>query len=256
MRSCLYECRVLHRRLSPKRHEFDYRIFLFLLDLDELDEIRREVPVFGVNEPNLYSLNDGDYFRIGRGTIRENLAAYLKSEGFVAVPARVCLLTLPRLLGYTFNPISVFFCFDAHDRPLVSVIQVGNTFGELKPFVVPKAAGAERFHARLPKQFYVSPFSELDLSFDFHFELPGERLTIRIDDYDKREKTLVSVLSGVRCPLTLRRLLLLSVKYPLVTFKVIFLIHFEALRLWLMRIPHRRKEADPHLQTGVFRARE
>ncbi len=256
MDSCLYECTVLHRRLSPKRHEFAYKIFLFLLDLDELDDIRRDVPIFGVNEPNLYSLNDADYFRLGTGSIRNNLLAYLKSEGVNAVPARVRLLTLPRLLGYTFNPISVFFCFDAHGRPLVSVVQVGNTFGELKPFVIPKVPEGSRFHARVPKHFYVSPFSALDLSFDFRLEVPGERLSIRIDDYDHQDKTLVSTLAGTRRPLTLGSLLFLSVQYPLVTLKIIFLIHFEALRLWLKRIPHRTKESDRHLQTGVFNARE
>jgi len=256
MHSCLYECTVLHRRLSPRRHEFVYRLFLFLLDLDELDDLRRDVPIFSVNEPNLYSLNDADYFRLGKGTIRQNLLSFLQSEGLAAVPARVRLLTLPRLLGYTFNPISVFFCFDAHDRPLTSVIQVGNTFGELKPFVIPKSGGGTAFHARVPKHFYVSPFSASDLSFDFRLDLPGDHLRIRIDDYDRGEKTLVSRLTGTRCPLTLGSLLFLSVKYPLVTLKIILLIHFEALRLWLKRIPHHRKESDPHLQTGVFRARE
>jgi len=139
---------------------------------------------------------------------------------------------------------------------LVSVVQVGNTFGELKPFVIPKAPEGARFHARVPKHFYVSPFSALDLSFDFHLDLPDERLCIRIDDYDHKEKTLVSTLAGNRRPLTLGSLLFLSFKYPLVTFKIILLIHFEALRLWLKGIPHRMKESDPNLQTGVFQARE
>jgi len=252
--SCLYECSVMHRRLSPKIHGFVYRIFLFYLDLDEADHLG--IPIFSTNAPNVYALHDSDYFRLGPGSLRENLLAFLRSERVAETPSRIRLLTLPRLLGYTFNPISVFFCFDAEGRPLTSVVQVGNTFGELKPFVVPRDPESPSFHARLPKHFYVSPFSSLDLEFDFRFDFPGEHLRILIDDYQGAEKTLVSTLTGSRRELTLGNLLFLSLKYPLVTLKIITLIHWEALRLWWKGTPHRAKESDPQLQTGVFRARK
>ncbi|TSA33088.1 MAG: DUF1365 domain-containing protein [Verrucomicrobiaceae bacterium] len=252
--SCLYECTVMHRRLSPKKHEFVYRIFLFFLDLDEVDHLG--IPIFSTNSPNVYALHDSDYFRLGGGSIRDNLLTFLRSEGVTEMPARIRLLTLPRLLGYTFNPISVFFCFDSENRPLTSVVQVGNTFGEFKPFVVPLDPESPLFHARLPKHFYVSPFSALDLEFDFRFDFPGEHLRILIDDYQGAEKTLISTLTGSRRELTLGSLLFLSIKYPLVTLKIITLIHWEAFRLWWKRIPHHDKESDPHLQTGVFRARK
>ena len=254
--SCLYECSVMHRRLLPKRHEFVYKIFLFFLDLDELEPLEKKIPVFGVNQANLYSLRNEDYFQFHSGSIRDNLLTFLKSEGFENVPGRVRLLTLPRLLGYTFNPISIFFCFDGSGRPLVSVIQVGNTFGELKPYVVPLDPATGRFQARLPKLFYVSPFAELDLAFDFRFDEPGDRLRVLIDDYAGEEKSLITTLTGARMDLTLGNLLFLTLKYPLVTLKVITLIHWEALRLWWKKIPHRLKESDPHLQRGVFRAKD
>lgn len=253
-RSCLYECTVMHRRIIPKAHRFSYRIFLFLLDLDELAELENKIPVFGVDKPNLYSLRSSDYFQYRSGAIRENLETFLRAEGFEKSPASVRLLTLPRLLGYTFNPISVFFCCDGSGRPLVSVVQVGNTFGELKPYLVPLENG--HFHARVPKHFYVSPFSDLDLAFDFRIDFPGDRLRVLVDDYSGDKKSLVSALGGRRRELTLQNLLLLTLKYPLVTLKIIALIHWEALRLWLKGIPHRLKESDPHLQKGVFRARE
>jgi DUF1365 family protein len=252
--SCLYECTVAHRRILPKEHRFVYRIFLFFLDLEALGELEKCVPVFSADEPNLYSLRSGDYFQFQSGTIRENLVAFLRSEGFGKEPAKVRLLTLPRLLGYTFNPISIFFCYDEREQPLVSVVQVGNTFGELKPYVVPLDCG--QFHVRVPKYFYVSPFSDLDLAFDFRFDFPGERLRVLIDDYSGDERTLLSALTGNRMELNLGNLLALTLKYPLVTLKIITLIHWEALRLWLKGIPHRRKEDDPHHQRGVFRARE
>lgn len=252
--SCLYECTVMHRRILPKKHEFIYRIFLFFLDLEELDELENAIPFFSFDKPNLYSLRSADYFQLQSGTIRDNLTAFLKSEGFENAPARIRLLTLPRLLGYTFNPVSIFFCHDDAGDPMVSVVQVGNTFGELKPFIVPLDGG--RFHVRVPKHFYVSPFSELDLSFDFRLDLPGDRLRVLIDDYRADVKTLMSTLTGTRRELTAGNLLLLTAKYPLVTLKIITLIHWEAFRLWLKGIPHRLKESDPHLQKGVFRAKE
>lgn len=253
MNSCLYECTVMHRRLAPKKHEFVYRIFLFLFDLDELPEIERRVPFFSVNTPNLYSLCDEDYFQFHSRGIRQNLETFLATQNLPLRPARIQLLTLPRLLGYTFNPVSVFFCFDENDRPLTSVIQVGNTFGELKPYLVPCDPAGTGFHVRAPKNYYVSPFSELDLEFDFRFDPPGRRLRLAIDDYRGGERVLVSTVTGAREELTAANLARFSIRYPLVTLKVIFLIHWEALRLWLKKIPFRLKEAEPELQQGAHR---
>ena len=251
--SCLYECTVMHRRLSPKRHEFAYRIFLFYLDLDELAEISNRIPFFSLNEPNIYALRNEDYFQFHSRGLRANLESFLETQGLNQRPTRIRLLTLPRFLGYTFNPISIFFCFDENGRPLTSVVQVGNTFGELKPYLVPWDPDTRGFHIRVPKNYYVSPFSPLDLEFDFRFDQPSERLRIAIDDFQGEEKVLISSLTGQRVELTPSNLALLSIKYPLITLKVIFLIHWEAFRMWCKRIPHRRKEADPDLQQGAFR---
>jgi DUF1365 family protein len=253
MNSCLYECTVMHRRLAPKKHEFVYRIFLFLFDLEELPEIERRVPFFSVNAPNLYSLRDEDVFQFHSRGIRQNLDTFLSTQNLPVRPARVQLLTLPRLLGYTFNPVSVFFCFDENDRPLTSVIQVGNTFGELKPYLVPCDPAGAGFHVRVPKNYYVSPFSALDLEFDFRFDLPGGRLRLAIDDYCGSERVLISTVTGAREELTATNLTRFTLRYPLVTLKVIFLIHWEALRLWLKKIPFRRKESHPELQRGAHR---
>ena len=253
MNSCLYECTVMHRRLAPKMHEFVYRIFLFLFDLDELPEIERRVPFFSVNTPNLYSLRDEDYFQFHSRGIRQNLETFLATQNLPVRPARIQLLTLPQLFGYTFNPVSVFFCFDENERPLTSVIQVGNTFGELKPYLVPCDPAGPGFHVRVPKNYYVSPFSELDLEFDFRFDAPGQRLRLAIDDYRGGERVLISTVTGAREELTAGNLARFSIRYPLITLKVIVLIHWEALRLWMKKIPFRRKEAEPELQQGAHR---
>jgi len=251
--SRLYECTVMHRRLHPRHHEFIYRIFLFYLDLDELPSLSEQIPFFSVNAPNLYSLRDEDYFQYSSQGIRKNLELFLETKGLFIRPERIRLLTLPRLLGYTFNPISLFFCFDAAEKPLTAVIQVGNTFGELKPFLVPLTTDARGFRIRVPKNYYVSPFSPLDLAFDFHFEMPGKQLRIAINNYQGEAKILQSTVSGQSLELTGSKLAWLTLKYPLVTLKVIFLIHWEAMRLFLKRVPFRMKEAKPEKQQGAFR---
>jgi DUF1365 family protein len=255
MNSGLYECTILHRRLQPKRHEFVYRMFLFHLNIDELSGIAERIPFFSVGEPNLYSLREEDYFQFHSRGLRANVETFLQAQNFPSIPVGIHLLTLPRLLGYTFNPISVFFCYDADARPLVAVIQVGNTFGELKPYLVPPTPDGTGFHIRVAKDYYVSPFSAPDLAFDFHFQNPGRHLRIRIDEYQGDERILISSLTGSREELTAGHLARLTLRFPLVTLKVIFLIHFEALRLWLKGIPFRRKEADPERQKTAFRAR-
>ncbi len=251
MKSALYECRVMHRRLRPKRHEFVYRIFLFWLDLDELDEVERRVRFFSVNRANLYSFRDADHFSLGLRTARDNAIEFLRRQGDAREPAAVRVLTLPRVFGYTFNPISVFFFYDAGGEAYTSLVEVENTFYERKPFVVPAVDGGG-FHRRVAKHFYVSPFSEHDLDFDFRFDPPDERLCILIDDYRGGEAELVSALTGVRAPLTTRSLAAFTLKYPLITTKIIAAIHWQAFLLWLKRVPFRKKNARRDLQRDVF----
>jgi uncharacterized protein len=250
---CLYECTVFHRRLWPKRHEFLNKIFLFHLDVDALGDLPKTIPFLRVNAPGIYSFRDRDHFRMVDGGPRANVEAFLASQGISERPARIGLLTNLRFLGYTFNPVSVWYCYREDGSPLAAIAEVGNTFLELKPYLVPVVDG--KFHARAVKHFYVSPFSALDLAFVFRFEVPGERLAVLIDDYRGEERILVSSLTGRCRPLTAGNLLALTARYPFITLKVITLIHWQALRLWLKGLPFIRKEDNPQMQTGVFNPR-
>ena len=259
LNSCLYACTVFHRRLLPKRHEFTYRVFYFLIDLDELPRIEDTLRLLRINRPGLYSFRETDHIDHGAksggsdfGRARENIIRYLTSKGITRPVGRILLLTLPRVAGYIFNPISIYYCFDDQGAPLVSVAEVGNTFGEWKPYLIPLADDGT-FHSRMVKHFYVSPFSDLDLEFDFRFHIPDERLSVFIDDYRGEDRELVSVLTGTRVPLTDGNLLRFTLRYPFLTLKVILGIHWHAVRLWLKGLKARRKETDRDLQQGVHR---
>jgi DUF1365 family protein len=253
-RSCLYECTVMHHRLEPKENHFRYRLFMFALDLDELDSLA--VRGFSRNRWNLYTFRDRDHLTLPgheAASLRENLSAWLVGHG-IALPSggRITLLTLPRVFGYIFNPVSFYFCSDASGAPLCAVVEVRNTFGELKPYLLPAPAGDGHFRLVTPKHFYVSPFSALDLCFDFKLRVPGETLDLHIDDRAADRPVLLSALTGRRAPLSTARLLWFTLKYPLITVKVIALIHWQASLLWMRRLPWHRKAANADLQRDVF----
>jgi len=257
MNSCLYECSVMHHRLEPKEHHFCYRIFMFALDLDEVPTLAKRLPFFSLNRWNLYTFRDRDHLTLAGGekkSAKENLVAYLAENG-IQFPAdgRILLVTLPRVLGYIFNPVSFYFCSDAVGTPLCAVVEVSNTFREMKPYLLRERGSEGNFRLITPKHFYVSPFSALDLAFDFKLRIPGETLDIHIDDRAGERRVLLSALTGKLAPLTTARLLWFTLKYPFITLKVIFFIHWHAFRLWLKKLPFHRKSANPELQRDVLR---
>lgn len=249
--SAIYECNVMHHRLSPKVHRFSYRLFYLWLDLDELDLLSSRLRFFKHNQWSLFSFFDTDHISKNSLQTKESLLQTLKESGVeTSSIAKIRLLTFPRILGYIFNPVCFYYCFDVHEKPLCAVAEVTNTFHEQKPYVLTEQDGGT-FRLITPKHFYVSPFFDLELNFDFKLRLPADHLEIHIDDRQGDERVMLTSLTGKRRNLTDSALLVCAIKYPLLTLRVIFLIHWHALRLWMKGLTVYRKAAHPELQRGV-----
>jgi DUF1365 family protein len=258
--SCLYKAKVMHHRLAPKVHRFHYEVFMFYLDLDEIDSLSKRLKFMSRNRFNLFNFRDKDHLQLPREkpdtkNIRQHITDYLQSNGVTIGKGRIMVLTNLCTAGYQFNPVSFYFCYDGEDNILCSIVEVCNTFLEMKPyFLGSETRQGEEFKLNTGKYFYVSPFTEMDTNFDFDLHIPGEKLRVKIDDYDKEGKRFfISTLNGVRKPLTDANLLLYFLSFPLITLKIIGAIHWQAMKLWLKKIPFHKKEANKHLQKEVFR---
>ncbi|WP_214073621.1 DUF1365 domain-containing protein [Mucilaginibacter sp. dw_454] len=261
MNSCLYKATVMHHRLSPKEHRFHYDVFMFYLDLDEIDALAKRLKFMSRNKFNLFNFRDKDHLQLPREkpdtskNIRQHITDYLLQNGVDIGNGRIMVLTNLCTMGYQFNPVSFYFCYDEQGNAVCSIVEVCNTFREMKPyFLGADTKQGDEFKLNTEKYFYVSPFMEMDTNFDFDLRLPGEKLQVRIDDYNKAgERFFISTLSGNRAALTDANLLLYFISFPLITLKVIGLIHWQALKLWLKKIPYHKKDADKQLQKDVFR---
>ena len=268
MPSCLYECDVMHARFAPKPHRFVYRLFLFAIDLDELETLPGRLALFSVNRRNLYSFHERDYLPTGEpvchgraepltpphASLKQRVPAFAAARGVDLTGGRVVLITLPRIFGYLFNPVSFYFCYDRAGDCVAALSEVTNTFREMKPFFLGPATQTEgAFRLRTPKHFYVSPFSDVDVDFDFILRPPTERLAVQIDDYRAGQRTLTSLLTGPRQALTNTRLAWFTLKYPLLTLRIIGLIHWHALLLWLKRVPWFAKAGRAGDQRDLYR---
>lgn len=260
MNSALYKCTVMHHRLEPKKNRFHYSVFMFWLDLDEIDSIAKRMWLVSRNRFNFFNFRDKDHLQFPKEApdttknVKEQIAGYLKEHNVEIGNGKIMLLTNLCTLGYQFNPVSFYYCFDEAGEPLCAVVEVCNTFREMKPYFIGREQLKDnRFHLNTTKYFYVSPFIDMDTNFDFNLHIPGEKLNIRIDDYKNEKRFFISTLTGERKALTDARLFWFLVRFPFITLKVISLIHWQALILWIKKIPYHKKESNKHLQREVFR---
>lgn len=255
---CLYQGHVMHMRLSPFAHKFRYRVFSMLLDVDRIADTLKPLRLMNLDRFGLVSFSHKDHgFRDG-SDLRPWVEHQLATKGIEA-PHRIWLLSFPRILGYAFNPLAVYFCEDQNGQMTGIVYQVKNTFGDQHPYVIETVQdpdGAYRHDQE--KGFFVSPFIQMDQTYRFTLRRPDARLSVRIRQHDADGPYLIATQSGVRRPLTDASLLRLWASHPLMTIKVIAAIHWHALRLWLKGAkfnPYRGPYPDPETPETGLRAR-
>ena len=232
----LYECRINHTRISPKKHSFNYRVFMLAIDLDAFPKI----PFLSKNRFNLFSIANRDHINTDpQKSTRQNLTDWLAKNGTQIPPeARIILLTFPRVLGYSFNPVSFYYIHGKSGDPITAVTEVTNTYREMKLFPLGEPTSKGTYDRTVAKDFYVSPFSDPNDTFRFRIGLPAEKWNVSINNLTAGKPTLLSSIVGEQRPLTASRLAWYALKYPFLSLGIIFGIHFQALLLFLKKIPH------------------
>jgi uncharacterized protein len=241
--SGLYPGVVTHARLKPRRHRLRYRIFMLLLDLDELEAVDRALKLFSVKRFNLVGFDPGRHGDGSGRPLKAQVEAQLAAAG-IAHGGPVRMLAMPRILGTGFNPLTVYYCHRTDGALSAILYEVNNTFGERHSYLIP-AEDAPVVRQACDKGFYVSPFMDMDLSYAFRIRPPGEAVQVMVDVDDAEGRVLAAAFAGRREPLSDRALLRAWLSHPWMTLGVLAAIHWEALFIWLKGEKIRRRPPTP-----------
>jgi DUF1365 family protein len=228
-------------------YALEHGVYYLALDLDELATVDRSLRLLSRGRRNVLSFRDGDHLDPPATDIRHDIDAHLRGAGFDTRGWRVTLIAYPRVLGYVFNPASFYLCRDAVGVLQVVVVEVHNTHGERHLYRLTPAGGDADFQATMDKDFYVSPFIELDGRYRVRVRDGSNRLRITINQEQHGELVLHASLDLRRRPLTDRAIVAMLLRHPLVTVKTIVMIHWHALRLWRLGLPFHRHSVDASL---------
>jgi cyclopropane-fatty-acyl-phospholipid synthase len=234
----IYQGRVMHARLEPVKHAFEYPVYWYAFDLDQLSTLAKANPLFGYNQFKPVSIYDKDYFVAGPGTIRQKLITFLRRAGITEEIGKVQLITSARYFGYVFNPVSFYYCYNIDGSLLCNIAEVNNTFHERHLYILDYKREPRRgflSHYTVDKAFHVSPFNDLKGEYDFHFSSVSKDVDIRIDILREGKAVFVSRLWGDSVALTTGTLLKTLVRFPLTVLWTVPRIYWQAARLHYQR---------------------
>ena len=241
MTSSIYNGTVIHKRFKPKVHYFKYSVFSLLIDLSELDFLSKRIKFFSHNKFNLVSFYEKDHGSRDGTSLISWVKRNLEDNNIDPENVKIKLLCYPRILGYVFNPLSIFYIYDIEEKLVCILYEVKNTFGEQHTYIFKVDKNQNLYQHNCSKKFYVSPFIEMNCKYFFRLLKPGEKISVIIDQYQEDEKILYASQDGQRVNFNTKELIKSYIKHPLMTFKIISAIHFEAFKLWAKGIKFIKK---------------
>ncbi len=242
MTSSIYNGTVIHKRFKPKEHFFKYSVFSFLIDLAELNHLNKKIKFFSYNKFNLLSFYEKDHGNRDGSSLITWVKKNLDDNNINSEDVNIKLLCYPRILGYVFNPLSVFYIYNIYGKLICILYEVKNTFGEQHTYIFKVEGDKNLYQHNCSKKFHVSPFIEMNCKYFFRLLKPGEKISVIIDQYQADEKILYASQDGKRVDFNSKELIKSYIKHPLMTFKIISAIHFEAFKLWIKGIKYVRKK--------------
>ena len=240
--SFIYTGNVVHKRFKPKIHFFKYKVFSLLIDLSEIHLLDKDLKIFSYNKFNIVSFYDKDHGPRDGSSVKNWVIDNLKKNNIATNDIQIKLLCYPRIFGYVFNPLSVFYVYDRNLNLISILYEVKNTFGEQHTYVFKNDINNNLVQHMCKKKFHVSPFIEMDCVYFFRLLKPGNKISVIIDQNDKEGKILYASQDGVKSEITNANLTKSYLKHPLMTFKIILAIHFEAFKLWSKGIKFIKKK--------------
>ena len=246
MKSCIYQGQVRHRRFAPRKHEFNYRLYMMFLDLDELPGLFDRFWLWSVDRINLASFRRADHMGDASESLKETVRNKIFERTGISADGPIRLLTHCRYLGFGFNPVSFYYCYNKEDTHVEHIVaEVNNTpWGEQYCYVLNEADNVSKNQSmtghkqyKPVKNFHVSPFMPMNIDYDWRFNQPDKRLTVHMQNFIDNEKLFDATLDLEYRPMTSANMSRVLMQYPVVTMKVVAGIYFEALRLLLKRVP-------------------
>ena len=240
MNSCIYNGEVTHTRFKPVRHFLKYKTFSLLIDLDEINLLDKSIGIFSHNKFNIFSFYDKDHGDRDGGNLKDWVISNLKKFQIKEKITNIKVLCYPRILGYVFNPLSIFYCYEK-DKLVAIFYEVKNTFNEQHTYIF-KIKNNEEIIQKCRKKFYVSPFMDMETFYNFKLLNPKDKLSVFIKQTDADGTILTATQTGDKKEFSFKQLAINFIKYPLMTIKIIGSIHYEALLLWRKGAIYRKRK--------------